>query len=54
MFPKKIFPFDSWEYILKIHHSKQDLDYMIPKGICQISLPNPNYMYFGKGNDKFN
>jgi hypothetical protein len=28
------------KYILKTHLSKIDLDYMIPKGIGQASIPN--------------
>ena len=37
---KKVFTFHCWEYmyIMKIHHSKQAMDYMIPKGISQTSL----------------
>ncbi len=35
--------FHGWENILKIHLSKWDFDYMIPKGISQTSIPNPKY-----------
>jgi hypothetical protein len=43
---KKMFYFSQLGiYILKIHHSKKDLDYMILKGIGQTSIPNSKYMY---------
>jgi hypothetical protein len=31
--------------ILEIHLSNWDLDYMIPKGFSQTSIPNPKYTY---------
>jgi hypothetical protein len=37
MFPTKIFIFHCCEHILKMHLSKQGLDYMIPKDISQSS-----------------
>jgi hypothetical protein len=40
-------------YTLNIHHSKRDLDYIIPKGIDLTLLPNPKYI-FSKGSNKFN
>jgi hypothetical protein len=39
--------------ILKINTLNNDLDNMIPKGICQTSPPIPKYCkYFRKGNNK--
>jgi hypothetical protein len=33
-------------FILNFHHSKRDLDYMIPKGISQTSLQNFKYTFW--------
>jgi hypothetical protein len=44
MSPKKDFIFHVGNiYILKIHHSERDLDYMIPKGIRQTPIPISKY-----------
>jgi hypothetical protein len=55
MFQKKVFALSQVEiHILKMYYSIQDLDYIIPKGISQTSLPSPKYCtYFRKGNHKF-
>ncbi len=54
MFSQKILIFHSWENVSRkfICLIGRDLGYMIPKGISQISLPNPKYNY-RKGNNKF-
>ncbi len=50
---KKFFYFSQFViYIQKIHHFKQDSDYMVPTGISQTSLPNEKYI-FKKGNNQF-
>jgi hypothetical protein len=36
------------KYILKIHPSNKDLDYMIQKGMSQTSMPKHKYIYFRK------
>jgi|688.fasta_scaffold1030227_1 hypothetical protein len=54
-FQKRFFTFHSCEYISRIHQSQRDMDYIISKGISQISkrhsqIPNS---YYKKGNNKF-
>jgi hypothetical protein len=54
MFSKKYFNFLLLgTYVLNIYLYNLDLDYMIPKGISQNSIPNPKYIYFRKENNKF-
>jgi hypothetical protein len=46
MFPRKILLFTVRNiYTKKIPDSKQDLDYIIPKGIGQTSLPYIKYIF---------
>ncbi len=33
-----------WNIYIEVHPSNLDLDYVIPKEISQVSLPNPKYI----------
>ncbi len=44
MFPQQSLTFHSWEIYTENLFVNEDLDYMIPKGISQTSIPNPKYI----------